>query len=223
MGYETSPGVKMLAILDYKAGNQTSVRRALEHLSIPCAVTADIEVMDAASGIVFPGVGAAGQAMTALAQAGLDKALLRAVSKGIPLLGICLGCQILLEESEENNTKTLGVVPGACRRFENKLLQEDGSPAPVPHTGWNSLRVRVESPLLAGLDPAAEFYFVHSYYPDTDPALVIATTVYGREFCSVYGRDGLWAVQFHPEKSGKPGLVLLHNFYNCCLEASHAQ
>ncbi|MDR0816126.1 MAG: imidazole glycerol phosphate synthase subunit HisH [Desulfovibrio sp.] len=212
----------MLAILDYEAGNQTSVRRALEHLDIPCSVTADTAVLDSANGIVFPGVGAAGQAMGALA-AGLDASLRRAVQTGKPLLGICLGCQILLEYSEENNARTLGLVPGVCRRFADNMQQEDGSPAPVPHMGWNSLRVRTESLLLAGISPEAEFYFVHSYYVAPDPAFVIATTVYGREFCSCYGRDGLWAVQFHPEKSGRPGLILLRNFYNYCREARHAQ
>ncbi|MDR2054790.1 MAG: imidazole glycerol phosphate synthase subunit HisH [Desulfovibrio sp.] len=213
----------MLAILDYGAGNQTSVRRALEHLGIPCAVTADTAVAESAGGIVFPGVGAAGQAMTILRQSGLDGILRRAAGRGQPLLGVCLGCQILLEESEENNTKTLGVMPGICRRFEDNLIQEDGSPAPVPHMGWNSLRVRTASPLLAGIDASAEFYFVHSYYVDIAPDLVIATTMYGREFCSVYGREGLWAVQFHPEKSGRPGLALLRNFYDYCREAAHAQ
>jgi glutamine amidotransferase len=114
-------------------------------------------------------------------------------------------------------------MPGRCRRFEDRITQEDGTPAPVPHMGWNSLRARATSPLLAGIDPLAEFYFVHSYYADTAPELVIATTVYGREFCSVYGRGGLWAVQFHPEKSGGPGLTLLRNFYAYCREAAHAQ
>jgi glutamine amidotransferase len=213
----------MLAILDYGAGNQTSVRRALEHLGIPCAVTADTAAVESAGGIVFPGVGAAGQAMAILRRTGLDRVLRRAADKGQPLLGVCLGCQILLEESEENNTKTLGVMPGICRRFEDRRIQEDGTPAPVPHMGWNSLRVRSAGPLLANIDPSAEFYFVHSYYVDTAPDLVLATTMYGREFCSVYGRDGLWAVQFHPEKSGRPGLALLRNFYAYCREAAHAQ
>ena len=216
-------GAKMLAILDYEAGNQTSVRRALEHLGIPCAITADTAIVEAASGIIFPGVGAAGQAMAALLHTGLDSALRSAVNKGRPLLGICLGCQILLEKSEENDTKTLAILPGVCRRFEDHLRQEDGTSAPVPHMGWNSLRATTASPLLAGLAPSSEFYFVHSYYADPAPELVIATTVYGREFCSIYGRDGLWAVQFHPEKSGRPGLALLHNFYTYCRETPYAQ
>lgn len=212
----------MLAILDYGAGNQTSVRRALEHERIPCVITAEPAVLERAHGVIFPGVGAAGQAMRVLRETGLDNCLRAVVDRGQPLLGICLGCQILLERSEENDAPTLGIVPGQCRRFADGMREEDGSPAPVPHMGWNSLRVKKSCPLLQGVDPAAEFYFVHSYYAEPDPALVIATTVYGREFCSVYGRDGLWAAQFHPEKSGRPGLTLLRNFHDYC-EARHAQ
>ena len=167
----------MLAILEYKAGNQTSVRRALEHLGIPCAVTADPDVLLGAQGIIFPGVGAAGQAMNHLREAGLDRV----------------------------------------------LRQEDGSPAPVPHMGWNSLTLHRPGRLLAHLPPDAEFYFVHSYYVEPAPELVMATTRYGREFCSVYGRDGLWAVQFHLEKSGRPGLQILRNFFDYCREVCHAQ
>ena len=154
----------MLAILEYKAGNQTSVRRALEHLGIPCRITADPAELEQAQGIIFPGVGAAGQAMEALTSAGLDSVLRRAVAEGQPLLGICLGCQILLEHSEENDVRTLGIVPGRCVRFPDHMKEEDGSPAPVPHMGWNSLDVVRPGRLLHGIEPGAEFYFVHSYY-----------------------------------------------------------
>lgn len=213
----------MLAILDYKAGNQTSVRRALEHLGVPCVITADAEIIASAAGVIFPGVGAAGQAMGNLRASGMDAVLGRVVREGRPLLGICLGCQILLERSEENDTSTLDLVPGMCRRFADNLREEDGSPVRIPHMGWNSLAVRRESALLHGVPEDAEFYFVHSYYVQPPQELVIATTVYGQEFCSVYGRDGLWAVQFHLEKSGRPGLRMLQNFYAYCREASHAQ
>ena len=216
----------MLAILDYKAGNQTSVRRALEHLDIPCVITADPATLERAEGIIFPGVGAAGQAMGALAEAGMDEALRQVVRRDQPLLGICLGCQILLQSSEENDTATLGIVHGVSRRFADHMLQEDGTPAPVPHMGWNSLEAVAPCVLLEGIEPAAEYYFVHSYYVEPDPSLVLATTTYGRTFCSLYGREGLWAAQFHPEKSGRPGLKLLRNFYEYCLnsrEARHAQ
>lgn len=212
----------MLAILDYKAGNQTSVRRALEHLGIHCCITADPATLERAHGIIFPGVGAAGQAMRALRETGLDSLLRAVVNRGQPLLGICLGCQILLDRSEENNTPTLGIVPGQCRRFADDMREENGQPAPVPHMGWNSLHVTAPCPLLDGIDPAAEFYFVHGYYTEPDPTFVVATTTYGVRFCSVFGRDGLWAVQFHPEKSGRPGLAILRNFADYC-EARHAQ
>ena len=144
------------------------------------------------------------------------------LGEGRPLLGICLGCQILLEHSEENDVRTLGIVPGRCVRFPDDMKEEDGSPAPVPHMGWNSLDVVRPGRLLHGIEPGAEFYFVHSYYVEPAPELVMATTVYGKEFCSVYGRDGLWAVQCHLEKSGRPGLTVLRNFYDYCDEVRHA-
>lgn len=209
----------MLAILDYGAGNQTSVRRALEHLGVPCVVTSDPATAEAAQGIIFPGVGAAGQAMQALHASGLEGVLRRVIIRREPLLGICLGCQILLEYSEENDAMTLGIMPGRSVRFPDGMTQEDGSPAPVPHIGWNSLRMVRPSRLLEGVAPDAEFYFVHSYFVEPAPELVIATTTYGREFCSIYGRDGLWAVQCHLEKSGRPGLRVLRNFYDYCRSA----
>lgn len=209
----------MLAILDYGAGNQTSVRRALEHLGVPCVVTSDPATAKAAQGIIFPGVGAAGQAMQALHASGLEGVLRRVIIRREPLLGICLGCQILLEYSEENDAMTLGIMPGRSVRFPDGMTQEDGSPAPVPHMGWNSLRMVRPSRLLEGVAPDAEFYFVHSYFVEPAPELVIATTTYGREFCSIYGRDGLWAVQCHLEKSGRPGLRVLRNFYDYCRSA----
>ncbi len=207
----------MLAILDYKAGNQTSVRRALDHLGIPCSVTADPARIESAAGVIFPGVGAAGQAMNHLRESGLGEVLLRHVAAGRPLLGICLGCQIMMEYSEENETPTLGLTPGRCVRFANDLTDEDGRPLRIPHMGWNTLARRKESPLLAGVPADAAFYFVHSYYVETAPEHVIASSIYGVEFCAVHGRDGLWAVQFHPEKSGAPGLHLLSNFYAWCV------
>lgn len=212
----------MLAIVDYGAGNQTSVARALRYLEIPCVITGDPAALAEANGIIFPGVGAAGQAMAHLAATGLDKTLMRAVARKQPLLGICLGCQILLEKSEEGDTPTLGLVPGRARRFASDLREEDGSPAPVPHMGWNGIKQTRPTPLLEGIPQEAEFYFVHSYYVEPPEELVLATTRYGHEFCSVYGRDGLWAAQFHAEKSGPNGLRLLRNFHNYCQEKTHA-
>ncbi len=213
----------MLAILDYKAGNQTSVRRALDHLGIENAITNDPDILASAHGIIFPGVGAAGQAMDELTSGGLDEVLKGLIWQEKPLLGICVGCQILLDYCEENNTRTLSVIPGECRLFNPAWAEEDGTPIRVPHMGWNSVELKAECELFKGIPSGAEFYFVHSYHPAPDPAYVIGETTYGESFCSVHGRKGLWAVQFHPEKSGKPGLALLKNFHDYCLEAAHAE
>lgn len=214
----------MLAILDYKAGNQTSVLRALQSLSIACEITADPARIATSDGIVFPGVGAAGQAMGNLTANGLDRLLADQVAAGKPLLGICVGCQIMLDYSPENDTRTLGIVPGECRLFNPGWNDEDGLPIRVPHMGWNSVEVRDPGDrLFRGVEPGSEFYFVHSYYPAPAEEYVLGTTTYGVEFCSYHGREGLWAVQFHPEKSGRPGLALLKNFADYCLEARDAQ
>lgn len=214
----------MLTILDYGAGNQTSVLRALRHLGIDAAITDSPDRLSASEGIIFPGVGSAGQAMDVLTSKGLDSVLAKAVREKQPVLGICLGCQILLDRSEEHDTKTFGLVHGETLAFPAGLTQEDGSPAPVPHMGWNSLNVKKpDDPLFRGIPAEARFYFVHSYYVKPDPSLVLATTDYGMEFCSAYGGNGLWAVQFHPEKSGRFGLAILRNFYDYCKGARDAR
>jgi len=213
----------MLAILEYKAGNQTSVRRALNALGISAAITADPALISQAKGLIFPGVGAAGQAMHNLREGGMDHVLREAVAARKPLLGICLGCQILLDSSDENSTSTLGLVSGCSHRFESELCEQDGWPIRIPHMGWNSLIRKQRSPLLQGVPQDAQFYFVHSYYVACSPELTIATSVYGREFCTVYGRDGLWACEFHPEKSGSPGLRILENFYAYCEDHARAE
>lgn len=212
----------MLAILDYKAGNQTSVLRALRHLNIPAVITSDPAVLETSEGIIFPGVGSAGQAMNVLTSTGLDSLLHRAVTRHQPILGICLGCQILLDFSEEHTTRTLGILPGRTKLFPATLCDAKGTRLPIPHMGWNTLELKKENPLFRGIAKDAQFYFVHSYYTEPDPALVIATTTYGMDFCSFYGKPGLWAVQFHPEKSGRYGLTLLKNFSDYCMEASRA-
>lgn len=213
----------MLAILNYEAGNLTSVRRALDSLDIPCAVTADHDVISRSQGIIFPGVGAAGSAMEHLRRSGMADAILREIERNKPMLGICLGCQILLNHSPENDTRTLGVISGQCGMFTPDLSDENGDPINIPHMGWNTVRLHRDCRLFDGIDPESEFYFVHSYYPVPEPEYVIGTTGYGLEFCSVHGREGLWATQFHPEKSGRPGLKMLANFYAYCRETAHAQ
>lgn len=213
----------MLAILDYDSGNQTSVSRALTSLGVPNTVSADPAVILRADGVIFPGVGAAGQAMSHLSPRKLDAVLRRVVEQGTPLLGICLGCQILLEYSEENDTSTLGILRGKTHRFSPGLMDEDGNAISIPHMGWNSVRLCAPSRLFEGIAPDSEFYFVHSYYVEPEPSLVLGTTHHGLDFCSFYGREGLWAVQFHAEKSGRPGLRLLGNFAAYCREKADAQ
>lgn len=204
----------MISIIDYKAGNLTSVKRALDYLNIPNTITADHTAILKSKGIIFPGVGAAGSAMQNLQSSKLDAILREAVSKSIPLLGICLGCQIILEYSEENSTTTLGLIPGKCIKFDPNLKEENGSLINIPHMGWNRVHLKKDCLLFKGIEKEAEFYFVHSYYTQPQEEFVLGTTVYGIEFCSVLGKEGLWALQFHPEKSGRPGLKILENFWN---------
>lgn len=204
----------MIAIIDYDAGNLASVERAVRHIGRPCEVTADTAAIDRAERVVFPGVGAAGAAMESLRRLGLDAAIRRAVAEGRPVLGICLGTQIVMGRSEEDGgIDCLGLVDGEVRRFPAGMTGPDGHALKIPHMGWNRLRLREDHPVLAGLSGEEEFYFVHSYYPSpADPATVLCETEYGRTFASVVGVGSLVATQFHLEKSGRPGLRILTNF-----------
>ena len=202
----------MIAILDYEAGNLTSVERAVRHLGFPCQVTRDAGIIASAERLIFPGVGAAGQAMDALRALGLEGALRQAVAQAKPVLGICLGCQVIMEASEENDATCLGLLPGRVVRFPEPL-SEGGLRLKVPHMGWNRLSIKRPHPVLAGLDPEHEFYFVHSYFPQpARPEFVLATSRHGVEFAAAIGAGSLIACQFHLEKSGEPGLSLLANF-----------
>jgi glutamine amidotransferase len=212
----------MLAVIDYQAGNQTSVRRALDRLGVASTVTNDPQALEEADGLIFPGVGAAGQAMAHLRRAGLDRLIKALIEAGRPFLGICLGCQIMLEASEENDAVTLGALPGRNAKFKDGLPDESGRPIRIPHMGWNVVRRTKPCLLWRGIEPEAQFYFVHSYYPQPASELVLGLTSHGLEFASVFGRDGLWAVQFHPEKSGRPGLQLLRNFHDFAMETARA-
>jgi len=198
----------MIEIVDYKAGNLTSVKRALDHLGVASRITPDPEHIRRAERIIFPGVGAAGSAVATLKERGLFDALKDAYAKGTPILGICLGTQIILSHSDEDDVDCLGIIPGAVVRFDLK------DPAlKIPHIGWNGVRVARPHPLLDGVKERDEFYFVHSYYPQ--PASredVIGTTEYETVFPSAIGRRNLFATQFHPEKSGPAGLEILKRF-----------
>jgi imidazole glycerol-phosphate synthase subunit HisH len=197
----------MVVIIDYQAGNLTSVERALEALGVQAQVTASPEAVTRASRVVFPGVGAAGKAMHTLRERHLDQALLKAFARGAPILGICLGAQIILDRSDENDALCLGLMPGRTR----VLPVQTG--LKIPHMGWNRVEFIREHPVFQGLPPAAEYYFVHSYYPDpAEPRQVVGLTEHGSTFPSVVARRNLVATQFHPEKSGRFGLKILANF-----------
>ena len=203
----------MIAIIDYQAGNLTSVQRALAFLGRESVITHDPAQVLAAERVIFPGVGAAGKAMLDIRNSGMDRALLDAYGTGKPILGICLGTQIILERSEENNTACIGLLRGEVRRFPENLTEKPGRTLKVPHMGWNRVQLRKEHPLFRGIRRDSEFYFVHSYYPSpSEPETVLGETLYGLLFASVLFSRNLTAVQFHPEKSGKPGLQLLSNF-----------
>jgi glutamine amidotransferase len=200
----------MIAIIDYKAGNLTSVKLAFDALGQANAITADPAVIRAAERVVFPGVGAAGSAMRNIRDLGLEPVLREVIASGRPFLGICVGTQILFEFSEEDGgTPCLGILPGRVALFR----PPDGRDK-VPHMGWNQMAIRRPHPLLAGIADNSDFYFVHSYYPQPGrPEDVLGTTDYaGVAFAAMVGRGNLAATQFHVEKSGKIGLRLLENF-----------
>ena len=204
---------KMIAIIDYDAGNLTSVSRALSHISVKNIITNEIKLIEDAERIIFPGVGAAGAAMKSLVRLGLDTAIRDAVKIGKPILGICLGTQIILTASRENQTECLGIIDGTVKAFSEVFQAKGYSGFKIPHMGWNQISLRIDHPVFAGLKKDDEFYFVHGYYPSpADLNQVIATTDYGFDFPSIIGMKNIVATQFHPEKSGKPGLAILKNF-----------
>jgi len=197
-----------LTIVDYNGGNLRSVQRACQAVGIESDFTQDPDVVRSAERLIFPGVGNAQTAMETLLHLGLDQALREALSRGTPVLGICVGAQLILDSSEESQIPCLGLMSGATIRFRLK------DPAlKIPHIGWNEVRPSNPHVLLADLKPGDEFYFVHSYFPNpTDPNAVFATANYGGKFCCALGKDNLFATQFHPEKSGRLGLALLDRF-----------
>ncbi|MBU4121653.1 MAG: imidazole glycerol phosphate synthase subunit HisH [Proteobacteria bacterium] len=202
----------MIGIVDYRAGNLTSVARALESLHEPCIITNDCKLLDDASHIIFPGVGAAGTAMVNLRESGLDVHLRKWVQGGKPVLGICLGTQVIFDRSEEDDTLCLGIIPGEVKRFPTDLREREQR-LKIPHMGWNRVAFRKGHPVFADIPEDAEFYFVHAYYPaPADEGSVAGWTDYGIRFCAAFARGNLVAVQFHPEKSGRPGLAILANF-----------
>ena len=198
----------MLVIVDYKAGNLKSVERACSEVGVEAEISGDPEKIRQASRLIFPGVGAAGAAMASLQETGIDEAIREFFNLGRPVLGICLGLQISLNYSEENQTKTLDLISGEVEKFR---LKETG--LKIPHMGWNTVNVIQQHAVLDRIEPRDEFYFVHSYYAvPAKKESVYALTDYEDRFSSVIAKDNLVATQFHPEKSGRVGLRLLSNF-----------
>ena len=197
-----------IAIVDYGMGNLRSVQKGLERVGFAAEVTRDAQRIDAAAGVVLPGVGAFGACMDNLRRYGLVDIVRAVVARGTPFLGICLGMQLLFEESEEfGPVPGLGIFPGRVVRFT------DTPNLKVPHMGWNQSRKRQDVPHLRGVDEGAFVYFVHSYYVvPADASLVATSTEYGIEFASAIARDNVFATQYHPEKSQAIGLKILRNF-----------
>ena len=198
----------MIKIVDYGMGNLRSVQKAFEKLGVPATICDRADQLADAEKMVLPGVGAFRDAISELRQKGMVEPVLAHIAAGRPLLGICLGLQLLMDVSyEDGQWEGLGVIPGKVVRFEDRAGLK------VPHMGWNSLEVAGRQSLLEGLPAEAHFYFVHSYYvvPE-DETVIAARTDYGEQFVSVIARGNLFATQFHPEKSQRVGLKLLQNF-----------
>ena len=197
--------MKKIAIIDYGLGNLRSVIRGLEKAGANASITSDTEEIAAADGLVLPGVGAFREGMD---QLGPLKEIVIEATRDVPLLGICLGMQMLMDTSEEHGIHPgLGLIPGRVRRFPR------GSGQKVPHMGWNSLVIeQSDNPLFTGFGPDEYVYFVHSFYADTSPEYTLTSTEYICSFSSSVGCGNSYGVQFHPEKSGAIGLCLLNNF-----------
>jgi imidazole glycerol-phosphate synthase subunit HisH len=194
-------------IIDYGMGNLRSVEKAIEAVGGRPGISGIPEVIRKAARLILPGVGAFGDAMRNLRQNGLDSAIRESVSAGTPLLGLCLGLQLLFSHSEEfGSHEGLNLIPGKVLRFSDPGLR-------IPHVGWNQIEGAGTNPVLNGIPEGSYFYFVHSYYVKPDkPEDILRWTEYGRRFCSIACRGNVWGAQFHPEKSQDMGKKLLGNF-----------
>ncbi|MFH1565114.1 MAG: imidazole glycerol phosphate synthase subunit HisH [bacterium] len=191
----------MIAVIDYNAGNIASIKNALKKLGFDYIVTSSPDDVEIADKIIFPGVGRAGVAMAELKKRGLDEIIEKVKA---PFLGICLGMQLLADKSEEDKTDCLTVISGQVNKFSNALK--------VPQIGWNSIEFSQDSLLFKNIPNQSFFYFVNSYYFDTDKKFIVGKTSYGIDFPSAVQKDNFYGVQFHPEKSGEIGLKVLKNF-----------
>jgi glutamine amidotransferase len=206
----------MISIVDYGMGNLRSVKKAFENLGFLTSVTRDPEVILNSSGLVLPGVGAFGDCVKNLEEYDLVEPIKKFIKRGKPFLGICLGLQLLFEESEESpDIKGLGILRGKVVRFP----RFDKERLKVPHMGWNQVEIKLELSILRGIPQGSWFYFVHSYFPEPEDKSVIAgKTNYGIEFTSAVQKENIFACQFHPEKSSTLGLGILENFALMCGE-----
>ena len=195
-----------IVIVDDGIGNLRSVQKAFHALGAVATISDQPNEVLGGDGVVLPGVAAFGDGMNNLRARGLDTVIREVVSRGTPFLGICVGLQLLFEESEEmGRHRGLGILPGRVVRFPAGLT--------VPHMGWNQIDVGRQAPVLEGVEDGSFAYFAHSYHAQTDsPAIVVATTEHGSPFPSVLAKDNVWAIQFHPEKSQAVGLTILRNF-----------
>jgi glutamine amidotransferase len=203
-----------IAVMDYGVGNLRNVYKALEAAGTQAEIVTEPGGLTGAAAIVLPGVGAFGDAAANLRSTGFEGPLLAAIADGTPLLGICVGMQLLLDESEEmGHHPGLGIIPGQVRRFPGNMAGPDGRPVKVPQIGWNQLRHNETDPLLDGVSDGAYASVVHSYYcAPEDPTSVVASTDFGVNYASVVRRGRVWGIQCHPEKSQTVGLRILRNF-----------
>lgn len=202
--------ISMIAIIDYGMGNLRSVQKGCEKMGYVAEITREAARIEAAEGVILPGVGAFGACMNGLADCRLIDTVHRVADKGTPLLGICVGMQILFSESTEfGRVQGLDILKGRVERFDPALLSGEK----IPHMGWNQLHIKHPAPQLAAIPEGACVYFVHSYYPvPADPAIITTTTQYGISFASSVWSGNIFATQFHPEKSQTIGLRILANF-----------
>ena len=209
--------METIAVVDYSLGNLRSVSKAVEHVAPDARVlvTDDPALIDEADRVVFPGQGAARDCMKAISDHHVEKAVRNAAATR-PFLGICMGLQVLMQRSEENDgTDLLGLYAGEVRRFSGNAIGDNGLPLKIPHMGWSCVNRVREHPLWHGIEDGTRFYFVHSYFvvPE-EQSLVAATTDYGETFACAIEHENLFAGQFHPEKSADAGLQLIKNFIN---------
>ena len=213
----------MIAIIDYGMGNLRSVQKGCEKMGYAAEITREAQRIEAAAGVILPGVGAFGACMNGLAECRLIDTVHRVADSGTPLLGICVGMQILFSESVEfGRVRGLDILKGTVERFDPALLTGGDGPHKIPHMGWNQLHIKRAAPHLTDVPEGAAVYFVHSYYPlPADPGIVATTTEYGIPFASSVWAGNIFATQFHPEKSQAIGLQILANFGK--VVADHSQ